>query len=189
MLADLRLALRTLHARPGFTLAVVLGVALGIAVDTTVYSMANPVVLRPLPYAEPERLVAVQQVDAAAGTAGEELSLPDLADLRDGNRTFATLAAFDVRLVDVALGARGADACRTILGRSPRLVGASLGVGLLLAFGVTRLPASLLYGVSPGDTGVLAGVTAALGAVALLASYLPARRAAHVDPVIALRAD
>jgi predicted permease len=105
MLADLRLALRTLRARPGFTLAVVLCVALGVAVDTTVYSMVNSVVLRPLPYTEPARLVAVRQVDAAAGSTSDALALADFADLRDGNRTFASLSAFGIRLVNFALDA------------------------------------------------------------------------------------
>ena len=64
---------------------------------------------------------------------------------------------------------------------------AGIGIGLLLALGLTRLMASLLYGVGPNDPITFIAVPAILIAVALLASYLPARRASRVDPMVALR--
>ena len=70
-------------------------------------------------------------------------------------------------------------------------MGASrLGVcGLVVAFGVTRAIARLLYGVSPLDPIVFVGVSALLAASGLIASFIPARRATRVDPIVALRVD
>ena len=105
MLSDLRLALRTFRNRPGFTLAVVLCTALGVGANSTVYSMVNAVLLRPLPYASPDRLVAIRQLNTATGRVDDGLPLADFAELRDENRTLASVAAFTVRLVNFALGA------------------------------------------------------------------------------------
>jgi ABC-type antimicrobial peptide transport system permease subunit len=69
------------------------------------------------------------------------------------------------------------------------LAGVGVVVGLAGAWGVSRVLASLLYGVSPTDPLTYAGTAALLGGVALLASWLPARRAASVDPTEALRAE
>jgi len=62
-----------------------------------------------------------------------------------------------------------------------------LGVGLLLAFGLAHGVASLLYGVSPNDPAVFGSIAAAIAVIALLTSWLPARRAARIDPMVALR--
>ena len=65
----------------------------------------------------------------------------------------------------------------------------TVGIGLVGAFGLTRLVESLLFGVSPMDPVTFGSVALALSMVALLASYLPARRASRVDLVVALRAE
>lgn len=72
-------------------------------------------------------------------------------------------------------------------GLAPTLGG--LAVGLLLGLGVARVAASVLYGVSPVDPMSIVATVALLGATSLLASYLPARRAARIDPMAALRCE
>ena len=62
-----------------------------------------------------------------------------------------------------------------------------LGIGLLAAFGSTRLASTLLYGVNPSDPTIFIGVTLLLAAAAFAACYFPARRALKIDPVVALR--
>lgn len=89
--------------------------------------------------------------------------------------------------IRMALGARASQVLGLTLrqGMTPVMVG--VGVGLAAALGLTRLAGSLLYGVSTSDPLTYAGVAALLTAVALLACYIPASRAAKVDPLVALR--
>jgi putative ABC transport system permease protein len=89
--------------------------------------------------------------------------------------------------VRMALGAGQGDVLRLVVGQGLRLTLLGLALGLGLAFGLTRLLSSLLFGVSATDPAVFAAVCGMLAAIALLASYLPARRAMSVDPIEALR--
>jgi predicted permease len=91
--------------------------------------------------------------------------------------------------IRVALGATGGRVLRMVLGQGLTLALAGAILGLLAALWVTRLMASLLYGVSPTDPPALAAGAVVLVAVAALACYLPARRAARADPLTAIRAD
>lgn len=91
--------------------------------------------------------------------------------------------------VRVALGATGADILRLVIRRGLALVGAGVAVGVLLALAGSRAIASLLFGVGPFDPATLAGATVLLLLVAMLASYIPGRAAARLDPVRALRAE
>ncbi len=91
--------------------------------------------------------------------------------------------------IRIALGEDPAHTRRSVVFRSMRLVLASIGVGLAASLGLARLLAGQLYGVSPADPLTFAGIAALLALTALVASYLPARRATRVDPITALRAD
>ncbi|MBO0727581.1 MAG: ABC transporter permease, partial [Blastocatellia bacterium] len=89
----------------------------------------------------------------------------------------------------MALGARGGDVMRLVVRQGMWLALVGLAIGLAGSLVLTRLMSSVLYGVSATDVVTFAGVTLLLGSVVLIACYLPARRAAKVDPMIALRCD
>jgi predicted permease len=89
--------------------------------------------------------------------------------------------------VRMALGAQRADVLRLVLGDGGRLVGLGVAAGLAAAVLVTRLMRALLFGVSPTDPVTYMAVVAALSLVALIACWLPARRAVRTDPLDALR--
>jgi putative ABC transport system permease protein len=91
--------------------------------------------------------------------------------------------------VRMALGAHRADVFRLVVSGGARLALVGVAIGTAGAFATTRVLTSLLFGVSPTDPLVFGGMAALLLATALLASYLPARRAASLDPVNALRSD
>jgi predicted permease len=91
--------------------------------------------------------------------------------------------------IRVALGARPASVQRAVVLEGARLTAAGLVVGVAGALALSKLLASLLFGVTPRDPATYAAVTTLLGAVALLACWLPARRAARVDPLMAIRAE
>lgn len=89
--------------------------------------------------------------------------------------------------VRMALGAQRRDVLRLVLAQSGRIALAGIGVGVAAALALTRLMTGLLYGVSPFDPLTVVAAAALLGSIALLAGYLPARRAARVDPMRVLR--
>jgi len=89
--------------------------------------------------------------------------------------------------VRMAMGAREKDLLRLVLGEGLFVIAVGLALGLLLAAAATRVIAGLLYGVEATDPLTFAGVPLLLGFVAMVASYIPARRATKVDPLVALR--
>ena len=91
--------------------------------------------------------------------------------------------------VRLALGAARGDIVSMVLGRGMRLAGIGVVVGLVAAFGASRVVRTLLFGVRPTDPATFVAVAAALAAVAAVACYVPARRATRVDPLIALRSE
>jgi putative ABC transport system permease protein len=91
--------------------------------------------------------------------------------------------------VRMALGARPANVIGLVVGQGMRPVVLGLGGGLVAALALSRLLTKMLFGVSPHDPRTLVSVAVVLTVVALLASYLPARRATRVDPLSALRSE
>ncbi len=89
--------------------------------------------------------------------------------------------------VRVALGARSIDVLKSVVGQGLKITLLGMGLGLVGALALTRVMASLLYDVSPTDPLTFAVVSLILLGVATLASYIPARRAARIDPMVALR--
>lgn len=91
--------------------------------------------------------------------------------------------------IRMALGARNRAILRLVLGNGLVMVGAGIAIGLAASLALTRAIRALLYGVTPTDPVTFVGVSLLLAVVALVASYVPARRAAAVDPARALRAE
>jgi putative ABC transport system permease protein len=91
--------------------------------------------------------------------------------------------------IRMALGARARDVLVLMLGRAAVLTVAGLAVGTAAAFALTRFLRALLYGVEPADPLTFASVAMLLGVIAIVAGYIPARRATRVDAIEALRSD
>jgi hypothetical protein len=91
---DIRYATRTLLKRPGFTLVVILTLALGIGANTAIFSFVNAVLFRPIPYREPERLMILRNQDQKRGVNLVSPSIRDYLDYRERQRSFESLACF-----------------------------------------------------------------------------------------------
>ncbi len=96
MLQDLRFAVRQVQKNPGFALTTVLTLALGIGATTAIFSLINAVLLRPLPFPDPDRLMWAMALDSSAGKPGlpSNISYPDFFDWRARNHSFEALACY-----------------------------------------------------------------------------------------------
>jgi putative ABC transport system permease protein len=91
---DIRYGVRMLRKDAGFTAIALLTLALGIGANTAIFSILDAVLLKPLPFPEPDRLMAIWGTDSKAGEAHRALSYPDFTDYRDQNRNLEALAAY-----------------------------------------------------------------------------------------------
>ena len=94
---DIRYAIRSILKRPGFSLIAVVTLALGIGANTAIFSVVNAVVLRPLPFKEPEKLLQVWEANYKRGRNTIQASYPNFADWRDQNQVFEQIAAYSGR--------------------------------------------------------------------------------------------
>jgi putative ABC transport system permease protein len=108
--SDTRRAMRSMVARPGFTLAVVVTLALGIGANTAIFSVVNAVLLRPLPYEDASRLVMLWENDRNSGTVREPASVPDFFDFLERNHVFSGIVGLQPRALNFAPASPGADA-------------------------------------------------------------------------------
>ncbi len=230
---DMRYSLRTMRKSFAFTLTAVLTLAVGIGGNTAILTVIRAVLLKPLQYRDPDRLVQVTADYPRRNVWDTTFTKQQFDDVRAAVRSFSGLGAFLWSQENVILSGSGEPealkAARIsanfldILGVAPlvgrsflpeedkrggpgvamissglwkrrfggdgRIFGASAGlaIGIGAAFALTRVMEKLLFDVSATDPATFVGIAVLFVLVALAASYLPARRAAGVDPMAALR--
>jgi len=145
---DLRFALRTLLKSPGFAIVAVLCIAIGIGANTTIFSVVQAVLLRPFPYADPDRIVAVHEIQPKNDVDRAGLSYLDYQDLREQSRSFSQIAAYAER--SVTFSGSGAE-------EPERVMGASVSAGLFPLLGVKPILGSYFREEDdrPGAPGVV----------------------------------
>jgi len=158
MITDLRYALRSLRKNPGFTAVAALTLALGIGANTAIFSVVNAVLLRPLPYPEPDRLVELFTQGRQEGRFS--LSYPDAQEIRGLSRTFAGVAPYTTQRYNFATGAEPREV-RAALASDDlfRVMGAEALVGRTFAPGELREPVAILgHGLWASEFGSDRGV-------------------------------
>ncbi|HXU07492.1 MAG TPA: ABC transporter permease, partial [Blastocatellia bacterium] len=95
MFQDLRFAMRMLAKNPGVSLIAILTMALGIGANTAIFSVVNAVLLNPLPFSEPDRLIRIYGHFLASGQDSMSASVPEFTDYREQTESFETIAAYD----------------------------------------------------------------------------------------------
>ena len=94
LLQDIRFGFRTLVKNPGFTIVAIIALALGTGANSAIFSVVNAVLLRPLPYGEPDRVMMVWGHNLKTGDKQYAISVPDFNDYREQNTTFEQMASF-----------------------------------------------------------------------------------------------
>ena len=94
LLQDIRYGIRTLTRQPGFAATAILTLALGIGATTAIFSVVNAVVLRPMPFDDPDRVMVVTNTNLKTGARNTTISGPDFFDWRAQNRSFEVLSYF-----------------------------------------------------------------------------------------------
>ena len=195
---DLRYATRTLIKNPGFAALTIVCLALGIGVNSTIFSAVDTVAMRPLPFRDPDALVALATTHQANGIDRGDVWMFSIFGAIA--LALASIGVYDVLScavsqrtqeigVRMALGASRQNVVALIVSQGAKLAGIGIVCGIAGAVLVTRVVASLLYNVSATDPLSFVATAGFLALVALLASYIPARRATSVDPIVALRAE
>jgi FtsX-like permease family protein len=200
-LQDLRFGVRVLAS---FTFVAVLTLALGIGVNTAIFTAFDALVLRPRPVKDPDSLAAIFRI--TPGERSGRFSYPDYIYYRDHSKSFSDLALFASALgmaatssdlpssgpaaaPGMALGASRIQLLQLVMSDGSRPILCGIAIGIVASAGVSRALSATPFGLSPLDTVSFAGVSLLLIAIALLATWLPARRATEVDPMVALRCE
>ena len=171
----------------------------GIGVATAVFSIVDWVLIRPLPYPDGDQLVSVYEASPSRRDqprlnarfltvfAGAALALAAV-----GLYGLLTLLISDRRQelgVRIALGASRSDLVRLVIAGAGRLIALGMASGLILTFAASQILQTLLFGVTAHDPRALAAGMLALAIVSTLAIAIPARQAARIDPIEAIRGE
>ncbi|HTG16579.1 MAG TPA: ABC transporter permease, partial [Blastocatellia bacterium] len=141
---DIRYGVRMLLKQPGFTVIAVIALALGIGANTAIFSVVNAVLLKPLPFVDPARLMIVYETNQQRGTTRSSVSYPNFADWRDQNHVFERMSSY-----------HNSDFILTGEGEPARIQGAIVNADLFPLLGVAPIlgRSFLPEEDKPGDTG------------------------------------
>jgi hypothetical protein len=171
---DLRHAWRGLRRTPVITATAVLTLALGVGATTAVFSVVHAILLRPLPYPEPDRLVELFEQNLEAGYPGFRVSALNYLSWAERSEHLEATRGSVIGLT---------------LRDGMTWVASGILVGLIGASAAASLIATLLFDVHARDPLTFATIGGAVALVALLACSIPAARAARIDPAMAMRTE